>query len=100
MGGLCTIKKDMENYINKIPGNINIHIIGTLEIIKKGLEKYVDRIQGTTSISELQKNDYSANSPHPQKRSVNQVNSLLPKCHGLDSVLQRLSKQAKITITI
>ena len=46
------------------------------------------------------KNDYSANSPHPQKRSVNQVNCLLPKCHGLDSVLQRLSKQAKITITI
>ena len=55
MGGLCTIKKDMENYINKIPGNINIHIIGTLEIIKKGVEKYVDRIQGTTSISEFQK---------------------------------------------
>ena len=39
MGGLRTIKKDMENYINKIPGNINIHIIGTLGIIKKGLEK-------------------------------------------------------------
>ena len=55
MGGLCTIKKDMENYINKIPGNINIHIIGTLKIIKKGVEKYVDRIQGTTSISEFQK---------------------------------------------
>ena len=55
MGGLYTIKKDMENYINKIPGNINIHIIGTLGIINKGLEKYVDRIQGTTSTSELQK---------------------------------------------
>ena len=55
MGGLRTIKKDMENYINRILGNINIHIIGTLEIIKKGLEKCVDRIQGTTSISELQK---------------------------------------------
>ena len=76
MGGLRTIKKDMENYINKIPGNINIHIIGTLGIIKKGLEKCVGRIQGTTSISELQKNDYSGNSPHPQKGSVNQVNSV------------------------
>ena len=25
MGALGTIKKDMENYFNKIPGNINIH---------------------------------------------------------------------------
>ena len=25
MGALGTIKKDMENYTNKIPGNINIH---------------------------------------------------------------------------
>ena len=25
MGALGTIKKDMENYSNKIPGNINIH---------------------------------------------------------------------------
>ena len=25
MGALGTIKKDIENYSNKIPGNINIH---------------------------------------------------------------------------
>ena len=25
MGALNTIKKDMENYSNKIPGNINVH---------------------------------------------------------------------------
>ena len=25
MGTLGTIKKDIENYTNKIPGNINIH---------------------------------------------------------------------------
>ena len=24
MGALCTIKKDIQNYMNKIPGNINI----------------------------------------------------------------------------
>ena len=24
MGALCSIKKDIENYMNKIPGNINI----------------------------------------------------------------------------
>ena len=35
------------------------------------------------------------NSPHPQKGPVNQVNSLVPKVHGLDSVLLRLNNQAK-----
>ena len=63
---------------------------------KSTLTEFKEQLASASS----KKNDYSANSPHPQKRSVNQVNSLLPKCHGLDSVLQRLSKQAKITITI
>ena len=70
-------------------------VIGALRVIKKGLEKYVDRIPGTTSISELQKNHSSGNSSHVQKESFSQVNSLVPKVHCLDSVLQRLNKQAK-----
>ena len=70
-------------------------VTGGLVFIKKGLEKYVDKIPGTVSIDELQKNYSSGNSSHPQKGSVNQVNSLVPKAHGLDPVLQRLDKQAK-----
>ena len=70
--------------------------IGALGVIKKGLEKCVDRIQGTTGISEVQKITLlGTNSPHPQKGPVNQVNSLVPKVHGLDSVLLRLNNQAK-----
>ena len=71
-------------------------VIGALGVIKKGLEKYVDRIPGTTGIRELQKiNLLGTNSPHPQKGPVNQVNSLVPKVHGLDSVLLRLNNQAE-----
>ena len=71
-------------------------VIEVLGVIKKGLEKYVDRIPGTTGIRELQKiNLLGTNSPHPQKGPVNQVNSLVPKVHGLDSVLLRLNNQAK-----
>ena len=71
-------------------------VIGALGVIKKGLEKYVDRIPGTTGISKLQKITLlGTNSPHPQKGPVNQVNSLVPKVHGLDSVLLRLNNQAK-----
>ena len=71
-------------------------VIGMLGIIKKGLEKYIDRIPGTTGISELQKITHlGTNSPHSQKGPVNQVNSLVPKVHGLDSVLLRLNNQAK-----
>ena len=71
-------------------------VIEVLGVIKKGLEKYVDRIPGTTGIGELQKLTLLVtNSPHPQKGPVNQVNSLVPKVHGLDSVLLRLNNQAK-----
>ena len=71
-------------------------VIGAFGVIKKGLEKYVDTIPGTTGISKLQKNTLlGTNSPHPQKGPVNQVNSLVPKVHGLDSVLLRLNNQAK-----
>ena len=70
--------------------------IGALGVIKKGLKKYVDRIPGTTAISKLQKITLlGTNSPHPQKGPVNQVNSLVPKVHGLDSVLLTLNNQAK-----
>ena len=31
MGALGTIKEDMENYSNKIPGNINIHELSFLQ---------------------------------------------------------------------
>ena len=71
-------------------------VIGALGVIKKGLEKYVDTIPGTTGISKPQKITLlGTNSPHPQKGPVNQVNSLVPKVHGLDSVLLRLNNQAK-----
>ena len=33
MGALGTIKKDMENYTNKIPGNINIHELQKLNLL-------------------------------------------------------------------
>ena len=33
MGALGTIKKDMENYSNKIPGNINIHELQKITLI-------------------------------------------------------------------
>ena len=68
-------------------------VIGALGVIKKGLEKYVDKIPGTVSIDEL--NYSSGISSHFEKGSVNEVNSLVPKAHGLDPVLQRLNKQAK-----
>ena len=71
-------------------------VIGALGVIKKGLEKYVDTIPGTTGISKPQKITLlGTNSPHPQKGPVNQVNSLVLKVHGLDSVLLRLNNQAK-----
>ena len=71
-------------------------VIGALGVIKKGLEKYVDTIPGTTGISKPQKITLlGTNSPHPQKGPVNQLNSLVPKVHGLDSVLLRLNNQAK-----
>ena len=64
-------------------------VIGALGVIKKGLEKYVDRIRGISGISELQKKNtlLGTNSPHPQEGSANQVDSLVPKVLGLDSVL-------------
>jgi len=34
MGALGTIKKGMESYINKIPGNINIHELQKIKIKK------------------------------------------------------------------
>ena len=68
-------------------------VIGALGVIKKGLEKYVDKIPGTVSIEEL--NYSSGISSHFEKSSVNEVNFLVPKAHGLDPVLQRLNKQAK-----
>ena len=33
MGALSTIKKDMENYTNKIPGNINIHELQKITLL-------------------------------------------------------------------
>ena len=33
MGALGTIKKDMENYTNKIPGNINIHELQKITLL-------------------------------------------------------------------
>ena len=33
MGALGTIKKDMENYSNKVPGNINIHELQKITLI-------------------------------------------------------------------
>ena len=42
MGALGTIKKDMENYSNKIPGNINIHelqkiiLLSTAHLLRVG----------------------------------------------------------------
>ena len=33
MGALNTIKKDMENYSNKIPGNINIHELQKITLL-------------------------------------------------------------------
>ena len=71
-------------------------VIRALGVIKKGLEKYVETIPGTTGISKPQKITLlGTNSPHPQKGPVNQVNSLVLKVHGLDSVLLRLNNQAK-----
>ena len=72
----------------RVPGEL------ARRLIRKGLEKYVDRIPRTTSVS-VPKKHASGNSPHPQKGSVNQTNSLLLVGHGLDSVLQRLNKKAK-----
>ena len=71
-------------------------VIRALGVIKKGLEKYVETIPGTTGISKPQKITLlGTNSPHRQKGPVNQVNSLVLKVHGLDSVLLRLNNQAK-----
>ena len=42
MGALGTIKKDMKNYSNKIPGNINIHelqkiiLLSTAHLLRVG----------------------------------------------------------------
>ena len=33
VGALCTIKKDMENYSNKVPGNINIHELQKITVL-------------------------------------------------------------------
>ena len=33
MGAFGTIKKDMENYTNKIPGNINIHELQKITLL-------------------------------------------------------------------
>ena len=33
MGALCTIKKDMENYSNKVPGNISIHELQKITLL-------------------------------------------------------------------
>ena len=33
MGALDTIKKDMENYTNKIPGNTNIHELQKITLL-------------------------------------------------------------------
>ena len=70
-------------------------VIGALGVIKRELEKYVDKIPGTASINELQKNYSSGNSSHPQKGSVNQVNCSVSKDHGLVPVLQRLNEKVK-----
>ena len=49
MGALGTIKKDMENYSNKIPGNINIHelqkiiLLSTAHLKVHGLDSDVER---------------------------------------------------------
>ena len=64
MGALGTIKKDMENYTNKIPGNINIH--------------------------ELQKNNSPFYSPPSQVGPLHQVETLFAsKDHGLDLDVER-----------
>ena len=36
MGSLGTIKKDMENYSDKIPGNINIHDLQKITLLSTG----------------------------------------------------------------
>ena len=69
-------------------------VVGALGIINKGLEKYVDKILGSLH-RRASKNYSSGNSSHPQKGSIKQVNSLVPKAHVLNLVLQRLIKQAK-----
>ena len=33
VGALCTIKKDMENYSNKVPGNINMHELQKITVL-------------------------------------------------------------------
>ena len=38
MGALGTIKKDMENYSNKIPGNINIHELQKITLLSSFLQ--------------------------------------------------------------
>ena len=69
-------------------------VIGTLGVIKKGLEKYVDKIPGTVSIDELQKITLLGTA-RILRKVLSIKNSLVPKAHGLDPVLQRLNKQAK-----
>lgn len=52
---------------------------------------YVDKIPSTASINELHKITPAArNSSYPHKGSFGEVNSLVPKVHVLDPMLQRL----------
>ena len=57
-----------------------------------GILRYIDKIPGTASINELKN---ITNSSHPEKGSLNQLNFLSPKDHGLAPVLQRLNNQVK-----
>lgn len=50
---------------------------------------YVDKIPSTASINELHKITPAAgNSSYPHKGSFGEVNSLVPKVHVLDPMLQ------------
>ena len=73
-------------------------VICALGVIKKGLEKYIEEIPGTVTIGELQKKiTILGDTSHPQKSSVNQVNSLVAKALGFDLVLQRLTSKSRVT---
>ena len=58
-------------------------VIGALGVIKKGMEKYVDKNSRHSQHQRAPKHYSFVKSSHPQKGSVNQVNFLVPKDHGL-----------------
>ena len=77
-------------------------IIGALGAIKKGLETYLGRIPGQLSISELQKITLLGTA-HILRRVYIKLKTgypLVPQDHGLISALETLSKHYLRTIII